>query len=594
LPHRSLLSITLILGLGVLAQWLAWRLRLPSILWLLLFGFLAGPATGVLQPDLWLGDLIEPVMNISVAAILYEGGLSLKLHELRQVGGVVHRLVTLGSLLTWLLVAAAAHLVLGLPTDVALLLGAVLSVTGPTVIGPLLEHVRPARHLGWILKWEGILIDPVGATLGILVFEALMVGHSHAEFLPAALEFVEILAAGAVCGLGGALFLTLVLHRFWVPDALHNALSLTVLVGSFTAATALHQEAGLFAATVLGLALANQRRVDVRHLVEFSESLRVLVLGSLFVLLAARLPLSDLVLTWNRLLFVALLMLLVRPATVALCTLGSNLSWRERVFLGSLAPRGIIAAATASIFSAGLLATGHPGADQLVPVTFQVIVLTVALYGLGAAPLARRLGLAQPPRQGSLILGADPVARALARPLHEAGHPVLLVDIHSQHVQAARAEGLRALLTSAFTDEVRELAEREGLLNLLCLTPSDSVNTEGVHHFVDWFGRKNVFRLPSPLAAEGRTSAIPGGRVLFDPGATHAALARRLEEGEQVLCTVLEAPSHYRRLAGQGGVLPLFVLDGPHVDFIAAGSPVPAQKGERLVFLGRPGSAAAL
>jgi NhaP-type Na+/H+ or K+/H+ antiporter len=214
-PHEALGSLSILLSLGVLAQWLAWRLRLPSLLFLLTFGFLAGPVTGVLEPDAWLGDLLDPLVNVSVAAILYEGGLSLKLREFQKVGRVVDRLVTLGSLCTWALAGCLAHGLLGMRWDLSLLLGAVLSVTGPTVIGPLLEHVRPLREMGWILKWEGILVDPVGATLGILVFEGIMVGHHNVHFLPAAFEFLTTLAVGAAVGILGALFLTTVLHRFW-------------------------------------------------------------------------------------------------------------------------------------------------------------------------------------------------------------------------------------------------------------------------------------------------------------------------------------------------------------------------------------------
>jgi len=277
-------------------------MRMPSILFLLVFGFLAGPVTGLLDPDALLGELLLPIVSISVAIILFEGGLTLRLEELREIGGVVLALVTLGAIVTWSLAAAAAHFVLGLEVQVAVLLGAVLVVTGPTVIGPLLRHVRPTGRVADILKWEGIVIDPIGALLAVLVFEAL-------------------------------------------------------LVGAFVLSNHLQAESGLFAVTLMGLVLDNQKHVAVKHILDFKENLSVLIISALFILLSDRLEPSHFShFGMESVLFLAILIFVARPTSVLTSTLRSDLDWRERLFLSWMAPRGIVAAAVASVFALKLSA----------------------------------------------------------------------------------------------------------------------------------------------------------------------------------------------------------------------------------------------
>ena len=288
-----LISLAGIIVLGIVAQLLAARLRLPSILILLIFGFLAGPVSGFLRPDELFGQLLFPFISISVALILYEGGLSLKVSDLPRVGGVVRNLVTIGALLTWGIGTVAAYLIFDLDFGLATLLGAVLVVTGPTVIGPLLRHIRPAGSVGSILMWEGIVIDPIGAVLAVLVFEAIS-GGGQGTTAHLSVTIVKTVVFGGGLGLLAAALLTLLIHRYWVPDFLQNAVSLMLVVAAFTGANVLQHEAGLLAVTVMGIALANQKYVDIKHIVEFKENLRVLLISSLFILLAARLQPSDL------------------------------------------------------------------------------------------------------------------------------------------------------------------------------------------------------------------------------------------------------------------------------------------------------------
>ncbi len=571
MQEHLLLGLTAVVALGVSAQWLAWRLGLPSILLLLGFGFCAGPmlrwlgADTALDPDRLFGDLLLPVVSISVAVILYEGGLTLSLRELPKVGGVVRNLVTVGLLITWLLGAAAANLCLGLSWRVALLLGAVLVVSGPTVIMPMLRHVRPAGSVGPIVKWEGIVIDPLGAMLAVLVFEAAFAGAGHKISSIAILGVVRTLLIGGALGAAAGFLLALLVRRHGVPDFLHNAVSLMLVTGVFVGVNHLQSESGLVAVTVMGLVLANQRLADVRHIIDFKENLRVLLISVLFILLAARLRLEDLAqLGGNSLLLVALLIVVVRPVATFVSTLGSKLSWRERVFLAWMAPRGIVAAAVASIFALRLEGSCDE-ARLIVPLTFLVIVATVAVYGLTARPLARWLGIADVNPQGVLIVGAPPWARALAETLQRSRVPVLLVDRNRTFAAAARMAGCRVYAGDALGEHVLAELDLRGIGRLLALTPNDEVNALAVQRFERVFGRANAFQLP-PAKGVGDARTVPTGlrgRLLFGRQLTYADLSERyFGRGYVFRSTSITESFGYEEIRERYGdsVVPMFVL----------------------------------
>jgi NhaP-type Na+/H+ or K+/H+ antiporter len=564
--HDILIRLASILVLGISAQWLAWRLRLPALVVLLAFGLAAGPATGFLDPDQLLGPLLHPLTSLAVAVILYEGGLSLRLHEVREVGQVVIKLVTAGMLITWLGTAAVAWLLLGLDWAFALLLGAILVVTGPTVIGPMLRHLRLGGRVGAVLKWEGIIIDPLGAVLAFLV--ASFVGSSHAGRLAAEAigELVRLVVVGAGLGVAGAALVVVALRRFWVPDALHNALSLSVVVVTFTLGNVLQEEAGLLAATLMGVALANQRRVAVRHLVEFKENLVVLLLSALFIVLAARLRPDELrSLDIRCLAFLAVLVLVVRPAAVLAATSGSSLGRGERLFLAWMAPRGIVAAAVAPVFALNLIAAGDPAGARLVPFTYSVILGTGVLYGLSAAPLARRLGLAQPCPQGVLFAGANGWARALGTALQAQGCPVLLVDTLWEHIAAARLEGLPTYHGSILAERSREELDFRDLGRMVALTPREEVNALACLCFTEVFGRREVYQLPFESLGSKRAEAVARqqrGRLLFGPERTFTHLVERFGSTPVVRATTLTDGFDYAAFQKQNGptALPLAVV----------------------------------
>jgi NhaP-type Na+/H+ or K+/H+ antiporter len=561
--EHTLVSLAAVLILGIAAQWLGWRFRIPSILVLLIFGILAGPVFGWINPGVLLGPLLHPVVSLAVAVILFEGGLNLSLKEFRAIGGVMAWLVTLGVAITWLIAAVAAHWILGLAWPMAILLGAVLVVTGPTVIGPMLRFIRPTGQTGVILKWEGIVIDPIGAMLAVLVFQVIIYSGTQPEMVVATIV-LKTIAIGAVSGLVGALTMGFCLKRDLIPDFLQNPVAVMFVVGVFTGANLLQSESGLLAVTIMGFALANQKGVAVQHIVEFKESLRVLLISAVFILLAAYLQPQDLEhIGFSSLLFFLVLVLVARPAAVFASTLGSKLSVKEKLFLSWMAPRGIVAAAVASIFALRLEEVGLAGSDMLVPQTFLVIIGTVALYGLTAPWMARRLGLAKAQPQGVLFLGGQLWVHSMAKTLQDEGYPVMLVDNSRHNVSVARMAGIPSFYASIFADNVLDRVEISGIGKLMAMTSNDDVNSLAALHFSHVFGRSQVYQLmPEDEKMLEAHSRHLRGRFMFGKGITHMTLSQRFADKWIVKKTRLSEEFGFDELKAQygGEVLPLFLI----------------------------------
>lgn len=586
--EHLLVTLSAILVLGISAQWLGWRLRLPSILILLLFGILAGPVSGLIDPRALLGPLLYPTVSLAVALILFEGGLSLTLKEFRAVGGVAMRLVSLGAAASWLLTALAGHWLLGLEWGLSVLLGAILVVTGPTVIGPMLQQIRPAGAVGPILKWEGIVIDPIGAMFAVLVFQIISTGDAPLPIIAATIG--KTILVGTVLGLAAAGVLVLWLKKVWVPDFLENPVTLMLVVAVFTLANVLQHESGLLAVTVMGFVLANQKAVTVHHIIEFKETLRVMLIAFIFILLAASLRPADLAtLGLSSLAFLAALLLVVRPASVLLATLGTRLTFPERFFLASVAPRGIVAAAVSSIFALRLAESGQPGADSLVAVTFFVVIGTVTVYGLGAGPLARRLGLAKARPNGILFLGGRFWVRRLARFLKDEGFAVMVVDNSRHNVLAARMEGVPATYASVFSEPVLEQVELGGLGRLLAMTSNDDSNSLAGLHFARLFGRDRIYQLaPEEQSLPAENGHHLRGRTLFGDTITHTLLTQRFLDNWTLKKNRLSEEFDFTAFQARYGTeaIPLFLItDGDRLRIFNTQEVLTPEPGQTLVSL---------
>ncbi len=594
MSEHLLVGLAAIIVLGIGAQWLAWRISLPAILLLLVFGFIAGPVTGLINPNELFGNLLLPLVSVTVAIILFEGGLSLKFSEVREVTAVIRNLVTVGVLVSWVLTSLASYLIFGLGLQISILLGAVLVVTGPTVIIPLLRHVRPSGRVGSILKWEGIIIDPIGAVLAVLVFEVIISVGLEKATTQVVVSIFKTLVIGTVLGLAGAKLVIVILKRHWVPDFLQNPVSLMIVVFVFVCSNVIQVESGLLSVTLMGIALANQKWVSLKHIVEFKENLRVLFISSLFIILASRLTIDELsyVLNFKGFIFLVLMILVVRPLSIFISTYFTDLNLKEKLFLSWMAPRGIVAAAVASVFALRLAEAGYEQAERIIDITFLVITGTVAIYGLTAFKVARRLGLAKPNPQGLLIVGAHIWARSIAKFLHENGFQVSLVDSNWANVSAARQEGLQAYYENILLEDISEDIELDGIGKLIALTRNDEVNSLAALHFIEDFGRSQVYQLPKLSKFSARSEeSIPQhlrGRLLFGAEATFSYLDSKFASGASLKKTPLTDEFNYDSFQSLYGekALPLFIIkENGELVVLALDNTPPPLPGQSLISL---------
>ncbi|MDH1512394.1 sodium:proton antiporter [Pseudomonas mosselii] len=594
--QQILLSVGGIGAAALLCQWLAWRLKLPAILFLLLCGILAGPVLGWLQPQALFGPLLMPLVSLAVALILFEGSLTLHLSQWREIGSVVHRLVTVGALSTWLVIALATHWLLGFDWPLAILFGTLTLVTGPTVIVPMLRVVRPKAAIANILRWEGIVIDPIGALLAVVVYSFIIASAAGEGLSHSLATFAGVIFCGSALGVAGGWLLGQVMREQWLPEYLHNLASLAAVLGIFIAANQIVHESGLLAVTVMGMWLANMPGVDVRQILHFKENLSVLLISGLFILLAARLDLHALLALGPAVLGLLLVIqLLARPLNVLLSTLGSPLSWRERALLAWIAPRGIVAAAVSAIFAIRLDQAGHEGALLLVPLTFAVIIGTVVLQSATARPLARLLKVAEPAPSGFLVVGANPPARVIAKALQQLGCRVLLTDSSWENIRAARMDNLPTYFGNPASQHADAHLDLVGLGHLLGLSPAGELNALACARFRHDFGQARLFVLASGLekkrSDKHRASEEHRGQLLGSSPMTYGQLAKLLHQGAELYSTTLTEAfgwDDYQHLHGQRATL-LFARDGQGWVHVASpDNPLKPQPGWTLVALVEP------
>lgn len=554
-----------LVGVGALCNWLAWRVNLPAILFLLLVGLVLGPGLGVLDPDAAFGDLLFPLVSLGVAIILFEGALTLRFSDIRNVARIIRNLTTIGVLVTWVVMGTAAHYIAGLSWPLAMLFGALVTVTGPTVIMPMLRSIRPSERVASILHWEGILIDPIGAALVVLVFEFIHSGGGEAASL---LEFGKVMGIGIGIGLAAGFALAQILRRQWLPDFLENYFALAVVLVVFTGANLLGKESGLVAVTVVGIVLANTKRLDVRELIAFKEDLTLLLLTVLFILLAARLRLDDLMIVlWPSLALLAVALFIARPLSVWISGLGTSVSVREKLLLSWVAPRGIVAAAVSSLFALRLSAEGNEQAELLVPLTFVIIIGTVVIHSLTAGPLATALGLSSRDQEGVMIAGSNKVALALGEALHKVGVRVKIVDTDREGLHEARMKSLDTFYgnpLSEYTDRYLDLTAYNHLIAMYRRLESNVVIGSQYRHQFDSSHIYSV-RTGSLDEATEEEDVVPELRFnpLFQEGVTWSKLASQLSKGAEIRSTRLTDEytlDDYRANMGPE-TLPLFALD---------------------------------
>lgn len=564
-------TLTILAGIGVISlicQWVAWRLRLPAILFLLIAGIAIGPVAGVLQPEQMFGDLLFPIVSLSVAVILFEGSLTLQFKEIQGMGKMLRNLLSIGPIINWVVGALACRITLGISWDISLLFGAIIVVTGPTVIMPMLRAVRPNARVTNILKWEGIIIDPIGALLAVLVFEFIIAGKKFDTLGHAFVMFGQTVSLGIVLGCLSGYLLGLALRQHWLPQFLQNAGSLTFMLGIYALSNALVHESGLLTVTVMGIWLANMRGVPVDEILEFKESLSVLLISALFIILAARIDFQLIAgLGFGPILVIMALMLIARPLGVWISARGTPITMQEQLFLSWVAPRGIVAAAVSALFAFRLESQGHPDAALLVPLVFLVIIATVIIQSLTATALARKLNVIEPATSGYIFIGANSVSRAIAKVLQGLNLPVLLTDTNWENIRQTRMESLPVYFGNPMSEHAENHMDMTGIGYMMALSPYKQLNTLATFHFLDLFGKGHVYGLSEgdtdQKASHQLSDKYKATRRLFGESVTFAKLASLLAQGAKIRTTQITANfsmEHYKAQHGNR-LLMLFYLN---------------------------------
>ncbi|HCG7069438.1 TPA: sodium:proton antiporter [Vibrio parahaemolyticus] len=533
------LSAVGVIGLG--CQWLAWRLRLPAILFLLLAGLIVGPFMQWLKPDEILGNLLFPLVSLAVAVILFEGSLTLNFKEIRGVSGSVWSIVSIGAIISWAATSVATHYFLGFTWELAMLFGSLTVVTGPTVIVPLLRTVRPNSTLANILRWEGILIDPLGALFVVMVYE-FIVSHSAVNSMEV---FGTIIAVGVFLGVASGAAVATVLRRAWLPEYLQPFAVLMVVLGVFSVSNHIESEAGLLTVTVMGMWLANAKDINIQQILHFKEHLTILLITGLFIFLAARISLDDFAaLGSGALLLFVFMQLVSRPLSIFLSTMRSNLNLKDKLFLSWVAPRGIVAASISSLFAIKLTEYGVDGASLLVPMTFMVIIGTVVLQSATARPMAIALGVAEPAPRGFLLIGANRVAREIGQALARYDRRVLMTDSNWEYISQVRMMGLDYYYGNPISSHADDNLNMIGIGQVVALTPDQHFNIMACMQFVDEFGEDKVHCLQK-VKTNGNGSEKHSvaqeyhGKLLMGGNVSYTQLASLLSRGAEIKHTKL-------------------------------------------------------
>ncbi|WP_260929702.1 cation:proton antiporter [Novosphingobium sp. 9] len=532
--EQQAIVIALIGALGIGAQWIAWRTGWPAIALMLLAGIIAGPVTGLIVPSHTFGELLEPVISIAVALILFEGGLSLNFRELRNTGTAVQRLLVLGVPIGWGLGALACYYVAGLVWPVAILFAGILVVTGPTVVLPLLRQSNVASRPAAILKWEAIVNDPMGALLGVVTYEYLRRADAGGTLLSVVISLIGAAILACVIGYAAARAVGWAFPRGHVPEYLKAPVLLVTVIGVFVLSNLIQQETGLLTVTVMGVALANMRLTSLRDIRPFKENVTVLLISGVFVLLSASLNFDVLrQFEWRFLAFLLSLLFIVRPAAVLLSLAFSKIPWNERLLVAWIAPRGIVAVAISGLFALRLANIGYGDGTILITLSFSVVVATILFHGFSIKTVARLLKVTGAPRRGLLVVGATPWSYSLAEQLTQMEVPVTLCDTSWQRLASARQAGIPTYHGEILSEATHERLDLGQFLALAAVSNNEAYNALICNEFAPEMGRDNVYQLGDASDEEDHR-ALPEslrGRALFAAGHGVEDIFRREREG---------------------------------------------------------------
>jgi len=602
-----MLELAGIIILGIIAQWVAWKFKMPAILPLILIGLLVGPVSTLISDDgtKWLepvwngreglfpGERLFNFVSLAISIILFEGGLTLKKDEILNVGPAIGKLISLGSLITFIGGGIAAHFIFDLSWAISFLFSALIIVTGPTVIAPILRNIPLKKDVSAVLKWEGILIDPIGALVAVLVYEFISVGAGYEYTMDALVEFGKIVVIGMSIGFTSAYGLYYSLKFKLVPHYLLNVVALALVLAVFVLSDLFAHESGLLAVVVMGMVLGNMNVKELKEILYFKESLSILLISILFILLAANINVEDMMLLnrWETLLLFLIVVFVLRPIGVFLSTWNSNLKLNEKLFISWVGPRGIVAAGIASLFGLKLMMRGEPGAEYITPLVFMIVLGTVLLNATTARLFAKIVGVFLKSSDGIIIIGASSFSRLIATYLKKNNRRVVLIDSNVNNVNKAKSLGLEAIEGNVYSDELLEDIELSDIGYLLAATGSASVNEYAIEKFSSIFGEQGSFRIlstdemlegnlkPDEKLFTHKDDYLNLSEVVRDFPIMNELKVKSQDDYSKLLSTINEEPLS----------IPLFLKDNKGIIHIISSlnNSLKIEKGNTLIYLGK-------
>jgi len=590
--NSLLADLMFVIFLGVASQWLAWRTRMPAIVLMSIAGLLVGPIFGWINPQDSFGDLFGPIISLAVAIILFEGSLNLDFREIRGFSKPLFRIVTFGAFIAWIAGSLAAHYLAGLSWAVAFVIGGLFIVTGPTVILPLLRQAKLKPRPAAILKWEGIVVDPVGALLAVFAFECIQFINNEVT-LESLLIFFAASVFSALLGVGAGRGLGLMFEKGNVPEFLKSPLVFAVVLFLFVLTDEIMHETGLLAVTAMGMMMANMHIASIQDMRHFKENISVLLISSIFVMLTASLNPQTLIsiFDWRIITFVAAMLFIVRPLSIWLSTIGTDLTSQEKTLIGWIAPRGIVALTVSGYFSNVLLKNGYEDADIITALTLALVFSTVVVHGFTIGWFAKKLNLASPGNPGVLIIGGNPFSTELAKSLHDLKQQVLIMDNSFERLSNARRYGLNSEVGEVISEQTDFNIDLTPYPIMIATTESDSYNALICTNFVPELGRKALFQTALHHGDTDKYSESLGGRILFNQTETFYRLNERISRGQIIRKTLITDQYTYTQYLRdrEDDTLLLYILkENGELIFYTANMELQANSGDTVVSLTLP------
>lgn len=587
-----LFDLMFVIFLGIASQWFAWRFRMPAIVLMSIVGLLVGPILGIINPQESFGDLFGPIISLAVAIILFEGSLNLDIREVKGFNKPLLRIVTLGAVIAWFAGSLAAHYLAGLSWAVAFVIGGLFIVTGPTVILPLLRQAKLKPRPAAILKWEGIVVDPFGALLAVFAFEFVQFTNDEVT-LNALLVFFSASAIAGLLGFGAGRGLGWMIEKGNVPEFLKSPMVFAVVLFTFVLSDEIMHETGLLAVTAMGITMANLHISSIKDMRHFKENISVLLISSIFVMLTASLNPQTLLRIFDLeiIVFVVAMLFVVRPLSIWLSTIGTDLTNKEKTLIGWIAPRGIVALTVSGYFANVMSENGYRDAEILTALTFALVFSTVVVHGFTIGWLARKLNLASSESPGVLIIGGNRFTTELAKSLQELNHHVLIMDNSFEHLSDARQAGVNSLVSEILSEQTEYNVDLTPYPLLIAATEMDSYNALICSNFVPVLGRNALFQT---AIHKGDTSALHqslGGSILFNQFDTIYQLNERILSGQVIRKTLITEQYNYTKYLRERhkDTLLLYLLkQNGELEFFTVKKEINARPGDIVVSLTPP------